>query len=187
MSVPRRNLGWKLRTPGGEHNLGTTAYKTVPHTLKWRRWPKMQKWDAASRFLEFRACWQWYLLTPNAITLKWVSFLFSHPSLRVERWKQGRREGPSEIPLCVGLESFCLCELNIKQSWAASGSLKWWGGGYQSWIQACASTCYSSKQILLQCKNGSTKGLLSTAQDQGWVLIYQLPFLSYNKGTVDSI
>lgn len=38
--------------------------------------------------------------------------------------EQGR-EGPSEIPLCVGLESFCLCELNIKRSWAAAGSLKW--------------------------------------------------------------
>lgn len=35
------------------------------------------------------------------------------------------REGPSEIPLCVGLESFCLCELYIKRSWTAAGSLKW--------------------------------------------------------------
>lgn len=39
------------------------------------------------------------------------------------------REGPSEIPLCVGLESFCVCELYIKRSWAAAGSLKWGGGG----------------------------------------------------------
>lgn len=38
------------------------------------------------------------------------------------------RQGPSEIPLCVGLESFCLCELYIKQSWAAVGSLKWQRG-----------------------------------------------------------
>lgn len=42
--------------------------------------------------------------------------------------QQGRR-GPSEIPPCVGLESFCLCELYIKRSWAAVGSLKWREGG----------------------------------------------------------
>lgn len=41
------------------------------------------------------------------------------------------KERPSEIPLCVGLESFCFCELYIKRSWAAAGSFevaKWRGG-----------------------------------------------------------
>lgn len=69
--------------------------------------------------------------SPNSSTLKWVSFLFGYPWLRVERWEQGR-EGPSEIPLCVGLESFCLCELNIKRSCAAAGSLKWQKGGIRA-------------------------------------------------------
>lgn len=45
--------------------------------------------------------------------------------------KQGW-QGPSEIPLCVGLESFCLCELYIKQSWAAVCSLKWQKGSIRA-------------------------------------------------------
>lgn len=45
--------------------------------------------------------------------------------------KQGRR-GPSQIPSCVGLESFCLRELYIKQLWAAVCSLKWQRGSIRA-------------------------------------------------------
>lgn len=106
--------------------------------------------------------------TLNRTTLKCVSFLYRNPSLRVE---QGR-QGPSEIPLCVGLESFCVCELYIKRSWAAAGSLKWERGVSELNTGLCLD------MFRPQYKNSSAKGLLRMAQDQGWGLISLVPFLS---------
>ncbi len=58
-----------------------------------------------------------------------MGFLPLQPPLTEDGEVGAGWEGPSEIPLCVGLESFCLCELNIKRSWTAAGSLKWQRGG----------------------------------------------------------
>lgn len=96
---------------------------------------------------------------------------FLRPELPLTEGKevvgQGK-EGPSEIPPCVGLLSFCFCELYIKRSRAAAGSLKWQSEGvYQGFIQASASTCSGSKWTLRLYKNILTKGLLKMAQDQG--------------------
>lgn len=70
---------------------------------------------------------RWHLLN-SKLDCSQMGFLPLLPLTEGGEVEQGR-EGPSEIPLCVGLESFCLCELNIKQSWAAAGSLKWQRGG----------------------------------------------------------
>lgn len=121
--------------------------------------------------------------TPNTTLSKCVSFLCSHPSVRAERWEHGRREGPSEIPLCVGLESFCLCELNIKRSRTAPGSLKWWRAG-GIWAE------YRTRHVTVQngffrsVKTDSTEGPLRATQDQGSGLASQKP---RNKESIDSI
>ena len=54
-----------------------------------------------------------------------MGFLPQHLPLTEGGGVQQGRERPSEIPPCVGLESFRPCELYIKRSWAAVGSLKW--------------------------------------------------------------
>ena len=145
--------------------------------------PVISKWGSCPETL--KRMWLWHLSNCIEGHSQMCFLPLQLPLTEGGEVGQGRG-GPSEIPPCVGLESFCLCELYIKRSWATVGSLKWQRRGVQSRTQASALTCSGSKWTLSWFKNSSTKGLLRLAQDQGWRLISQLPSLTHTGGSVDT-
>lgn len=143
-----------------------------------------ERFSKSTHFCQCAGCGTFQSL--NGTALKWVSFLYSYPSVRVERWGRGGRD-LQRFPCALDLK------VSVSVNFTSNGHgllLSLWSGrrrGYLSWIQASASTCSGSKWTLQQCKNSLAKGLLRMEQDQGWGLITQLPVPAHNGGSIDSL
>lgn len=106
--------------------------------------------------------WWWYLLNRNRTTLKWVSFLYFYPWLRVEVEMGGR--DLQRFPCALDLK------VSVSVNFTSNGRVLlvalWSGmGGYHYWIQ---DLCLNMFRFKMDSAETSQLKVYREWQDQGW-------------------